>query len=199
MLILIDKRAPISIKHRLSSIGQVVDFYIHNGGYESIKGHPDIFVCNLNDRLVISPSIDNKYIELFNSKKVSYIKGNLSIKEEYPYTCHYNALVNDKYVIHNLKYTDKIIIENTQNHKHINVSQGYSKCNIISIGNDNFITSDYGIHKTLLKNNLNSLYINPEKIILPSQRNGFIGGTTGIYKKTVYFTGSLKYYDWGNK
>ncbi len=198
MLILIDKRTPYSIKHKLSSLGEVIDFYIPNNGYDSIKGHPDIFICSINKKLIISPSIENKYIELFNSKKINYTFGNQLIKNQYPYTCHYNATITNKYVIHNLKYTDKTIIDNTINHKHINVSQGYSRCNIISIDDDNFITSDYGIHKTLLKNNLNSLYLNPEKIILPSQKNGFIGGTTGICGRTIYFTGSLRHYPWGN-
>jgi hypothetical protein len=94
---------------------------------------------------------------------------------------------------------DPEIVEAAGNREIIHVKQGYTRCNLIPLGNNRFITSDKGIEKTLLQYGLEVLYVDPDGILLPGFNHGFIGGTCGVWQNKLFFIGSLKYFPEGQK
>ena len=53
------------------------------------------------------------------------------------------------------------------------------------------LTSDAGIHKTLIERGIESFYVDKSGISLPGYDVGFIGGCGGYYDGTLYFFGRL--------
>lgn len=192
-LIIADKRTPLPVKNSLNQIGRVSLLDAVQGVYKSISGHPDIFICQGIEETVIAPNLPDEIISklLLSGKKV--IKGRNNPGKKYPLSACYNAVVTEKYLIHNLKITDPEVLETFKHKKHIHVNQGYTRCNLLALDN-NFITSDRGIENRLLAEGCNVLYVDPSPIILKGQKHGFFPGCCGIYGKEVLITGSLKFH-----
>lgn len=196
MLILIDKRIPIEAKNKLSKFGEIIEFETHGIVYETISGHPDIFFCQSTDYLFVAPNTPKYYLDLLNERKVKFKIGKQPLGKIYPQTSSFNAVITDKYLIHNLKNTDKIIIEENRDKRHIHVNQAYTRCNLIAITENHFITSDKGIYNELLsEDKISVLFINPEQIILPGFKNGFFGGCCGILNNNLFITGCLSNFE----
>ncbi|MCQ2550687.1 MAG: hypothetical protein MJ146_00640 [Clostridia bacterium] len=136
-------------------------------GYEAIRNHPDIYMCQLGDEMFYGDP------EL--------------IGDRYPLDIRYNACCTGKYFIHNLKYTDKELLKCAEKYIKVDVPQGYTKCNVLVVDEDTIITSDRGIKH----DGLNITYIRPGHILLPGQNYGFIGGASGLVEDTIYFNGDI--------
>lgn len=76
-----------------------------------------------------------------------------------------------------------------RNFKHLFVKQGYSRCSIIPL-RESLITSDYGIYKAL-KDKVNIILLDNDKIELDGFDRGFIGGTCGLVQDKLIFTGDI--------
>lgn len=172
--------------------------------YEAIDGHPDIQLNILkndsNNKIIVQKNICKNFIKTLNDKNIKYIISKTSLSNTYPGDIILNSLILDNYFIHNLKYTDKNLLE-SQNFKNlIHVSQGYTKCSVLPINDRALITSDVGIYKNLINLNFDVLLLPPGDIVLPSLNYGFIGGTGGmISKDRIAFFGELDNYKWGNE
>ncbi|HJN06062.1 MAG TPA: hypothetical protein QF480_05560, partial [Bacteroidales bacterium] len=129
--------------------------------------------------------------KLLNENKIRLLKGQSDVGYSYPETAKYNAVITKTHLIHNLEVTDNTIKESCIDKGKIHVNQGYTRCNLLPINNDNFITSDEGIYHTLVTNKLNVLYVDPQEILLPGFKNGFIGGACGVYQNRIFIIGSL--------
>ncbi len=199
MLIIIDSKSPEQSKEKLKKYGDLIEFYSSNITYKAISGHPDVFFCQTNNILIIAPNTPEKFQQLLLSKGINFIKGESCVGKKYPESAIYNALITDNFLIHNTQITDKVIFENTKELKIIPVKQGYTKCNLLALDNNTFITSDIGIFITLKKNDFNVLYVIPENLILQGFTNGFFGGTCGIVDKTVFINGNLDFFPDGRK
>ena len=158
-------------------------------------------MCYLGDgRIVICPNMYDKYVKEFEEIGLICIRGKTRLRSSYPYDISYNACIIDKFFIHNLEYTDPILLEEAKkmNLKCIHVNQGYTKCNISVVDKHSIITSDKGIQKEL-KDYFDILYINPDENILLGNMLGFIGGATGLIAKNKWAINgsiySLKEYD----
>ena len=193
MLSIIDHRIPEKAKESLSKYFELIELPSSTETYESISAHPDIFFCKTNDALIYAPNIDNNIINILEKKGVSLIKGKSSIGKKYPESAYYNALITENHLIHNIKFTDPSILGITAGLEQIKVNQGYTRCNLIGLSENLFLTSDLGIHQILLEQKLNSFFINPEKIHLSGFKNGFFGGCCGFYENRLFVLGSLKY------
>ena len=194
MLIIIDHSLPLSIKNRLSKYGDLIEFETTNIVYKAISGHPDIFFCKTPDNLILAPNLPEKYINILKKENIQYIIGSKNLGSFYPETSYYNALITLKYIFHNLKFTDSKILQTQIDKIPINVNQSYTRCNLISLNENNLITSDFGIYKKLsIIKELNVYYIEPSNIVLPGYKNGFFGGCCGIYKNNLFITGSLSH------
>jgi hypothetical protein len=193
MLIIADNRMPLEAKRNLNKLGKVFWFETKNIVYDAISGHPDIFITQLENKLIVAPNSPLNLFEFLFENNIDYIIGKKEIGNKYPNTSYYNCVINKNYIIHNYNYTDDLIKEQTKNHKLIDVSQGYCRCNCLSLNELSYICSDKGIEKKIAENNLNVLYINPKEIKLSSFKYGFIGGTCGIFDNNIVFCGKIKH------
>lgn len=198
MLIIADYRLPEKVKHNLNKEGVLVDFKTSGLVYESIAGHPDIFMCQLPAQLLISPDTPLKVIEALDQHSILYAFGSENTGDKHPETTHYNAVAASDYLIHNLNYTDESLLKKYDKSHRIHVKQGYTRCNLLYLGNKNFITSDKGIYRKIAPMG-NVLYVSPQGIQLENYSHGFIGGTAGVLNHRVLFAGSLKHFPEGYK
>lgn len=179
--------------------GEVIQFSSSGVTYPEVSNHPDIFFCNVDEFLIYAPNTPLHIIDLLSDKGLSLIQGESIIGMKYPYSALFNAVVTDKYFIHNNKISDTSIKKAADKKEWISVNQGYTRCSLLPLSNDHFITSDNGIYKKLLTEKINVLFVDPNGIILPGTEHGFFGGTSGVIDDKIFITGSLYYYPEGNK
>ena len=172
---------PEPAKESLSKLGTVTWLEPSDKAYPSISSHPDIFFFCKDERhcnsVICAP--------------------NDSVGHKYPDTCRFNAVGVGNLLIHNLKYTDdkikelygKISTKSVQ----LNVNQGYTRCNLLALDEQNFITSDFGIKKVLEEHGCNVFYVDPHQIALPGHDHGFFPGCCGLVDDCVVVCGSLKH------
>ena len=199
MLILADKRIPEKAKKNLKKYWEVLFLETHGITYPAISGHPDIFFCNTENRLVVAPNIPENIKQQLQKNNIQFVEGSLKVGKQYPETAHYNAVVTGELLIHNLQHTDNVIQENCTDLQSIHVNQAYTRCNLIALDNKRFITSDKAIEKTLINKGFEVLFVHPEGIALPGFEHGFIGGCCGIYEDKIFFIGSLNRFPEGDK
>ncbi len=197
-LIIIDKKMPFEAKSKLLDYGDVLDFETAGITYPAISGHPDIFFCQAPAGLVVTRGLPDHYYEVFRQKGLNFVKGELKPGNKYPETAYYNAVITDNLLIHNLKVTDSAILGACSDLDHIHVNQAYTRCNLLAL-NQMFVTSDKGIHHTLVSKGLDCRYFSPDGIQLHGFRHGFLGGACGIFEDKVFVCGSLKYFSQGKE
>ncbi len=199
MLIFVDGRWPATIRKNLSQYGTCVPFATKNIVYDAIAGHPDIFFCQQDNNLVVAPNLPEKYFKRLHEHQINFIKGKLPVGNKYPATALYNAVVTQKYLIHNPQITDPVLQKTFSEKETIPVKQGYVRCNLLPLHEDVFITSDKGIEKALLDRGLEVHYFSPKGIRLPGYPHGFLGGCLGIHNRTVFVAGSMSHFAEGPK
>lgn len=172
-----------------------------NNLYEAINGHTDIQLNILNkNTLIINKNINLSFKELLKTKNINFIESNSTLSSKYPSNISLNAYITDNYLVHNLKFTDKKILEYCKNKKTINVNQGYTKCSILPLREKVIITNDTGIYNTLKNENFDILLLPFGDIELSGFNYGFIGGVGGmISNDSMAFFGSLDNYAFGNE
>ncbi len=191
--LIIDSRIRKEEYDYLSKYFNVIKLELSEDVYEEISGHSDIFYCKVNNKVICSPNA--KY------ESEEFLKGNLEVKDKYPEDVMYNVCqIGNKLIVN--KYVDKKIIEfwKIQNEEDniITVNQGYTKCSISVTGDNSCITSDVGIYKKLIEENINASLIEENKIFLLdkksnlSKMNGFIGGATFVFNNKFVLFGDFR-------
>lgn len=171
--------------------------------YNAINGHVDIQLNILNkkdSKIIINKNIPKYFKDLLSYKNINFIESDSVLSYEYPNNISLNAYITDNYLIHNLKFTDKKILEFCKNKKLINVKQGYSKCSILPLREKVIITNDKGIYNTLINEDFDILLLPFGDIELNGLNYGFIGGVGGmISDNCMAFFGSLENYIFGDE
>lgn len=197
MLIIADRRMPDEAKHKLSRYGELIEFSTSGITYEAISGHPDIFFCRhsvddaMSYRLIAAPNVPGKYLNILDDGSVEYLKGTKPVGIRYPDSALYNAVMTDGRIIHRVDISDETLLQ--QAVKRISVPQGYTRCSLLELIPDVFITSDMGIYNALYEHVKDILFVEPDNIRLPGFRHGFFGGTCGTWGDSIFFAGSLDY------
>ncbi len=199
MTILLDERAPSIAKKSLAGYGEIILFTTIGITYPAISCHPDIFFCKMNDKLIVAPNVPDKYKNMLAKKSISFVEGESPVGEKYPATAKYNAVCTENYLIHNFRYTDSVISDHAEDIDLIHSGQGYTRCNLLALKNDHFITSDAGISRVLNGYNLKNLFVEPNDILLPGMKHGFFGGACGVHENKVFILGSLSKFKEGEK
>ncbi|MEA3504013.1 MAG: hypothetical protein U9R32_02290 [Bacteroidota bacterium] len=192
MLIIVDKRISAKAIAGLEKLGEVLPFYSDNITYPAICGHPDVFMCKMPNKLIVAPNAPKYLFDKLKQHNICFKKGEKSVGKSYPDTAIYNAVVTKKYLIHNTNISDKTILHDSSDKEIINIKQGYTRCSLLPVGDESFITSDKGIYKTL-KPKVDILLVEPKEITLQDFNNGFFGGIAGIESKTVFFSGDINF------
>lgn len=194
MIIIASATMPEEAKQSLSKMGKVLWLEPSDKAYPSISAHPDIFFFCKDERCCNSV-ICAENVDMILPKGVNFVKGESSVGKKYPDTCHYNAVGVGDMLFHNLKHTDAKILEvyrkiSTKSVQ-LNVNQGYTRCNLLALDDNNFITSDLGIKRVLEENRKNVFFVDPCKVILPGHEHGFFPGCCGLVGDSVVVCGSL--------
>ena len=192
---------PEEAKKNLKKIGNVLFINPTSITYDSISSHPDIFFFQKDDALIYAPNAPKKIVKELKKRKINLIEGEKEVGKKYPETVPYNAVGIGNLLIHNLKYTDAKILSSYENQIHVN--QGYTRCNLLALNENCFITSDEAISRQLSAVNCHPtansqqpiakvLYIDPKQIKLEGQKNGFFPGCCGVWKNNLIVCGSTK-------
>lgn len=193
MLILVDKRAPAVARKNLGKFGKVIEFSTNGLVYDAISGHPDIFITQFTGLNIIAPNLPDEFKIQLKKHNIPFIEGDSPVGNKYPETAGYNAVATSKYFIQNLEISDNRLLEAAADKTKVHVRQGYTRCNLLSLNDEKMLTSDKGIYTTLVNLRIDVCFVDPQNIILPGFKNGFIGGAGGVDRNVVYFLGSLKY------
>lgn len=199
MIIIHDKRLPQDAIATLQQYGECLPFYTENITYEEIAGHPDIFFFPAEDYIIAAPNTPLQYLHFLQERGISIKIGNIAIGTKQENSTCYNAVLSDNYIIHNNKFTDISILENTKDKQFIHVNQAYTRCSLMPLKNDCFVTSDKGVENELIKKKLNCFYISPKEILLPGFPYGFIGGCMGVHKNTIFLIGNPDFHSDGKR
>lgn len=198
-MIIVDGKMPDLAKAKLAECGHLLELETSGITYPAISGHPDIFFCQTPAGLIVAPNLPEEYFNLLDRHKIKYRKGKTAVGSAYPQTAPYNAVATSIVLIHNLRLTDPALQEACRGLKKIHVKQGYTRCNLLSLNEKIFITSDKGIYSTLLEQGIVCHYFPPDEVRLEGYPHGFLGGACGILDQKVFICGSLKYHSWGNR
>ncbi|HDO28010.1 MAG TPA: hypothetical protein ENH02_07830 [Bacteroidetes bacterium] len=199
MVIIADKKIPDEALYRLKPYEKIILIETKDITYSAISGHPDIFFCQADDVLIISSNLPVPVIDELKTEQIRFVFAENKTGNTYPATAGLNAGVTPDFIIHNENYTDPVLKRLCSAKQFVHVNQGYTRCNLIPLKNNRFITSDKGIEKALKKHNLEVLYVDPKGILLPGFDHGFIGGTCGVFDDNIFFTGSLNRFPEGEK
>ena len=187
---------PAEARENLSKLGSVTLLEPSDLAYPSISSHPDIFFFCHNERHCESV-VYAENVHIILPPNIMAVRGGEPVGHKYPNTCHYNAVGIGNILIHNLLHTDlsisdlygKMWTKSVQ----LNVNQGYTRCNLLALNENNYITSDFGIKKVLEENGFNVFYVDPHQIALPGHDHGFFPGCCGLVDDYVVVCGSLKH------
>lgn len=198
--IICDYRLPERMKLQLSNFYDLVLFSAKGLVEIPLDGHPDIFISKLPEQYIIAPNSPDEIIKIFASNNKKWSFGKKTLGFSYPDIASYNISISDNYLLCNLEICEKSILEQLTNQKIINVKQGFCRCSTLALKKDIFITSDSGIYKTLLKNDVKVYFFPSETIHLEGYKNGLLGGCFGIdeEKNRLIIAGNLDYFDNGN-
>jgi ribosomal protein L30E len=199
MLIIIDARLPKEAKTELAKYGEIIAFQTENISYSAISGHPDIFLCQLPKTLICAPNIPKNYRSILEQHNISFKIGKQAVGSKFPETTFYNCLVDESYIFHKKGFSDKQILNEIPKHKFISIPQAYSRCSLIALPGNIYITSDRGIEKALKQSGLSVYYFAAESILLPGMKHGFIGGALAYYSGKVFAIGNPDFHSWGKE
>lgn len=199
MLIIIDARIPEEAITALKEVGNTFLLKSKDIVYDSIQGHPDIFILQMEGLIIVAPNSPKELIEILKEYRIPFLRGKEKLGDEFPETVFYNAVCTNDYLIHKEGLTDSCVLHETTKRKFVNVNQAYTRCNLLSLTDGSFITSDKSIEESLKKEGLEVHYFNSDDVALSGQKNGFIGGACGIYEDTLYLIGNLKFYSEGER
>jgi hypothetical protein len=186
MLIIVDAKIPAMAKEALSAMGQLLELATHGIVYPAISGHPDVFFCRVGQELVVAPNLPNDYHKKLLENGIKTVIGKSPLGSQYPATAHYNAVVTHEYLIHHPAITDEIIKNLCINKKVVAVKQGYTRCNLMMVGEEHALISDPGIGQALEPLGIKTLFVDPRSVQLPGFDHGFFGGCCGIWQDTLY-------------
>jgi hypothetical protein len=200
MLAIIDSRSSKKVINNLKEY--VTDVYtFHTDGItgNSISGHPDIFIYQDKNHLIISPNSPADLFNFLDNHNITYLKGEREVGHELDNSVQYNCLSTSQFLFHKSGYTDSIVLEINKDKEFISLPQAYARCSLVHLCDDNYLTSDRGIENVLLQRKLSCFYFNPEEIIIKDHKNGFVGGTIGIWGKKLFFNGNVELHSDGKR
>lgn len=190
---IIDLRMPLKARMKLKKMGYyLAEVPLHPKLDGPVKGHPDMMLFSYGKKVIYEPHLE-RVAALLRNNGYECVKGERIKSSRYPENIIYDACSVGKSII---RYEGRIE-KNIENLKasFLRVKQGYVKCSIVPVGDKHIITSDKGIYdkwNVVGNRHASSLHIRPGYVKLPGYKTGFIGGSSGVHKDKVFFTGSLK-------
>ncbi len=197
MIVIVHAKTPVDAKEMLKKMGHhVIDSMACKNLPSAIAEHPDMQIHPLKDNLAIVPPECYDYYRNILPDKIKLLAGKSELSGTYPEDSAYNVARINNIVLCNKKTVDSKLFQYYQRKGFsvIHTNQGYTKCNIAVFGNKFVLTEDVGIHNIIIANNLDvSATLVPKgEIQLDGFPYGFIGGSCGGYKNTLFWYGNPK-------
>jgi len=192
MYAIIDKRCSEEIKNNLSNyVDGIFEVASEEITYNAISGHPDIFMFQDEEKLIIAPNAPEKLIQFLNKNQLKYSLGTKNVGHSVVESSLYNCFSTKDNFFCKEGVPDNSIVEYCSQKKTIALTQPYVRCSLFGIDTTKMITSDLGIVKTLKKNAIHYFYFEPLEIKIKDYKYGFIGGTMGKLKNKIFFLGNI--------
>lgn len=191
--VIVAENFPEESAEKLKAYGEGVRTRANKNLLRGLDTHTDILVHPLpNGDIVVDRDNLEYYKKILPDKNI--IPSHSSLSKEYPKDVPLNAFSFKNYFIHNLKFTDQVILDYYKNsgYEMISIKQGYAKCSCL-VTEDFIITSDGGIYESL-KDFIPIYKINHGEIKLKNFNYGFIGGASGVLGKKIFFTGDFSHH-----
>ena len=191
--VIVAENFPEDSAEKLKKYGEVVRTRANKNLLKGLDTHTDILVHPLpSGELVVDRDNFEYYKKIFPDKKI--LPSHSKLSKKYPKDVPLNAFTFKNYFIHNLKFTDKLLLDYYKNsgYEMINIKQGYAKCSSL-VTEDFIITSDGGIYESL-RDFMPIYKIKHGEIRLQNFNYGFIGGASGVLGKKIFFTGDFSHH-----
>ncbi len=198
---IVDERLPVSFEQKLKNFGFTVirlesDIKLSS----AISAHTDMLLFKHGSTLIGSAHYFRRHPklsdEIFRSAKSFDIRlCERDFEGTYPYDAIFNALVINKTLFCKSDTISPTILSyaDEKNLKVVKVKQGYPACTTLSIGNSLAVTSDRGMANALSAEGIEVMLVPEcENIKLPPYKNGFIGGSAGVFGNKIYFLGNAR-------
>ena len=211
--------APSRTLYVSASANPILLDYLQDRGYEAllignadcvsapVSDHPDMFMCKLGasaGRIIMwngTELTDPYENETMQASDYAWQEGVTNVLVSYhdplmryPRDIAYNAACTGRFLIHNLKYTAPLILEEAEKAKIklIDVPQGYAKCSTVVLDKNSIITYDRGIAgKCKECGGPKVLLVSPGHVHLEGYNTGFLGGASGRVGDEIVFSGDL--------
>lgn len=188
--VIVAENFPEKAAEKLKAYGKVVRTRANKKLLRGLDTHTDILVHPFpKGEIVVDRDNFEYYKKIFPDKKI--LPSHSILSKKYPKDVSLNAFTFKNYFIHNLKYTDKFLLDyyKESGYDLVNIKQGYAKCSSL-VTDDFIITSDGGIYESL-RDFIPIYKIDHKQIKLQNFNYGFIGGATGVLGKKIFFTGDF--------
>ena len=189
MRVIADHRMDENNKAELLKLGfQVVPTVTVGAVYDEIKGHADIQLHPVNNKVICAPEVYGYYKKML--PELDVIPGSVAIGAKYPSDIAYNVCGMGDTAVCNKKHTAPEILREYKTV--LDTRQGYAKCSVCVVSERAAITADDGIYRRLSENGFDSLKIRAGYVRL-GRMGGFIGGASGLLKSgLLVFNGDIK-------
>ncbi len=201
MIAICDFRLPEGHKDRLSQFYNVIEFSAKGMVEKPLEGHPDIFICQNENHLIIAPNISSNFLNQLKTNKIEFNFGENEVGFSYPEVARYNNIITQNFILCNSKTCDTMFLEMTDYQRVISVKQSFCRCSSFALTDDFIITSDAGVYKKLQSEEIESVLFSCEDIVLEGYKNGLLGGCLGLDKNngSLVVSGSMERYSEGEK
>lgn len=201
VLALVGEDAPEYIKTALSELGFLPRSLPRDDRLAiPVRSHADMLLLPIGNTLFTSREYYENARSIFcELEELGYevIACDVNMESEYPHDVAFDALVLKNAIIARL---DSLPDEVKTYSADMGISligskQGYAKCSAVRVSESAIITADKNIAKEAEAAGADVLRVSPDgSIRLEGYDLGFIGGSSGVFEDTVYFTGSLSHH-----
>jgi len=192
MLAIIDARAPAEVKENLKQyVTAVFEFSSEGITYNSISGHPDIFMFQDANTLIIAPNAPVGLQAFLREHKIAFQFGNKPVGTSLLESSSYNCMATETHCFFRQGYTDTSILKHCEAKEAVLLPQSYVRCSLFNLDDTHFISSDMGILKALKSTPIKTYYFEPSQIKIRDHSYGFLGGTVGKLGNTIFFMGDI--------
>ncbi len=156
---------------------------------DPVSTHPDMLINILpNNKILTYGEYYRQNRVLFDNLEYEIITEENIPQNKYPYDIALNALQLGNKIIGRIDMTSNHILKNYP--EQIKTNQGYARCSVCKIDENNIITADESI-SAAVSSFANVTMIKYGYIKLNGYDYGFIGGACGKLKNSIVFFGNI--------
>lgn len=197
MLAVIDNRLPHPCKEALIKHGfTLLPLLPFPRLSAPVASHPDMLLLRLGTMLfchaeyyaIAKTEID----QILRAANLTLCLTEDDVKEEYPKDIGLNFVFTGNILLGKTDFMSEKLKAYAKAHQIAShsVAQGYAKCSSVVLENA-LITADTGIASAAQSLGMDALIISSGDVSLPPYPYGFLGGTSGVCEKSVFFCGDL--------